>query len=50
MTPAHRHHLALTRRAYHRACEVHRGDPTLEHTFAVRVAFAALTVARSPSP
>ena len=38
--------LALIRRAYHAACAVHRGDPTLENTFAVRAAWSALESAK----
>jgi len=42
----HRHALARARRAYHAACEHHRGDPTIEATMAVRAAFEALESAK----
>lgn len=42
--------LALIRRAYHAACAVHRGDPSIENTLAVRAAHAALESAREVTP
>jgi len=42
----HRHTLARARRAYHAACEHHRGDPTIEATLSVRAAFEALETAK----
>jgi hypothetical protein len=43
MTPAY---IARIRTAYHAACAVHRGDPSLENTHAVRAAHAALESAK----
>jgi hypothetical protein len=43
MTPAH---IALIRRAYHAACAVHCGDPSIENTHAVRAAHRALESAK----
>lgn len=41
--------LAIIRRAYHAACAVHRGDPSIENTLAVRAAWSALESARGVS-